>query len=90
VEDQAIVFIGSEELRYRLFDFRIWKFYGYVLRYMPVEHQKVVKLSEGPDTGLPDVYRGVFVVGHKINQMPVRNLFNITDFLRFKVSFEFI
>ena len=39
-----------------LFDFRIWEFEGDILWHMPMECQKVVKLSERPNTGLSDMY----------------------------------
>ena len=45
-----------EKLRHSLFNFRIRKFKGDILRHMPMECQKVVKLSEGPDPGLSYVY----------------------------------
>jgi len=57
---------------------------------MPVEHQKVVKLSEGPDTGLSDGYRGAFVVSNEIGKMQASNLFNWPDSLRFQARFEFV
>jgi hypothetical protein len=41
-----------------------------------MKRQKVEKLSERPDTGLSDVDWGLFIIGDKINQMPVCNLFN--------------
>ncbi len=55
-----------------------------------MKRQKVVKLSERPDTGLSYMYLGGFVVGHKINQMPVSDLFNGPDSLRFQEGFKFI
>lgn len=48
VADQAIVFINCEKLRNCFFNFRIWEFEGNVFRHMPVECQKVIKLSERP------------------------------------------
>ncbi len=50
----------------------------------------MVKLPECPDSGLGNVDRGFFVIGNKINQMPIFNSFNRADFKSFQEGFEFV
>jgi len=44
----------------------------------------VIKMPERPDPGLSDVDRGLFIIGDKIDEMPVFDLFNRPDFKKFR------
>jgi hypothetical protein len=52
VTDQPVVFVLGQEVRYGLFGFGIWKFFGDILC-VSMQEEKVVKLPESPYSGFP-------------------------------------
>lgn len=79
MSDQSAVLVDGEKLRDRFFDFRIGQTAGDILGYDPVQGQKVVKLSEGPDPGFCNVNGRDFVIGGELDQVFVLNPFDRSD-----------